>query len=250
MNRKPIIGITPSPTVREMPHGAFDQFSLSDTYTTAVEAAGGVPIILPPQAGNLEELLGILDGVIISGGGDIDPSAYGDTDVHPKTGGIHAGRDALELGLIPLAIERKVPMLCICRGIQALNVACNGTLYQDVADQYGDSLEHRQQTAQISREHPSHRVTAQPGSLLASVYGTTEIQVNSFHHQGINKLGDGLIATGVSDDDLIEGVELPDHPWLLGVQWHPEMMYAAHAEHLKPFEALVVAALAGSAVPA
>ena len=248
--RKPVVGITPSPMTIDRPHGSFHTFGIADTYTTAVEAAGGVPIIIPPQNGNTSELAGLIDGLIISGGGDIDPAAYGDPDIHPTTYGIDAGRDALELALAREVIDREIPTLCICRGIQVLNVALNGTLYQDVADQFGQHLEHRQQTGDTPNHEPWHAVTAIAGSLLADVYGDTNIEVNSFHHQGIKDLGDDLIAIGSSPDGLIESVELPDHPWMLGVQWHPEMMWAAHREHLRPFKGLVEAALRRSALPA
>ena len=250
MTRKPVIGITPSPTTRDLPHGTFHQYGIADTYTTAVEAAGGVPIVIPPQAGNATQIASLVDGLIFSGGGDIDPAAYGDTDVHPKTYGIHPGRDALEIALLREAIDRGIPAFCICRGIQVLNVVMGGTLYQDVEEQYGDAVQHRQQTDETPKEDPSHAVTATPGSLLAEVYGSTTIAVNSFHHQGIKDVGNGLIAVATSADGLVEGVELPNHAWLLGVQWHPEMMYAAHVEHLKPFDGLVEAALKQAAVPA
>lgn len=248
--RKPVIGITPSPTTRELPHGSFHQYSIADTYTTAVEAAGGIPIVIPPQDDNAAQLASLVDGFIFSGGGDIDPAAYGDSETHAKTYGIHHGRDALEFALLREAIDRGIPTLCICRGIQVLNVVMKGTLYQDVEDQYSDTIRHRQQTDDIPKEDPSHTVEATAGSLLAEVYGSTRIEVNSFHHQGIKALGSGLVAVAKSEDGLVEGVELPDHPWLLGVQWHPEMMYAAHDEHLKPFSGLVEAALKHTAVPA
>ena len=247
--RKPVIGITPSPTTRELPHGAFQQYAIADTYTTAVEAAGGIPIVIPPQAGNAVQLAGLVDGFIFSGGGDIDPAAYGEAETHAKTYGIHAGRDTLEFELLREALNRGVPTFCICRGIQVLNVVLNGTLYQDVEDQYSNAVQHRQQTERTPKEDSSHNVEAAPDSLLAAVYGATTIAVNSFHHQGIKQLGDGLIAAAIADDGLIESVELPGHPWLLGVQWHPEMMFAAHAEHLRPFQGLVAAALQRAAAP-
>jgi putative glutamine amidotransferase len=232
----------------ERSHGSFHLYGIASTYTTAVETAGGIPVVIPPQQGNVAQLAGIVDGLIFSGGGDIDPAAYGDTETHPQTYGIHAGRDALEFGLLREAIEREIPTLCICRGIQVLNVFLEGTLYQDVADQYSVDVEHRQQTEQIAKEDPSHSVDVITGSLLADVYGSTQIEVNSFHHQGIKQIGRGLVAIAVSADGLVESVELPDHPWLLGVQWHPEMMFAAHDEHLKPFQGLVQAAMREVAV--
>lgn len=247
MPRKPVIGITPSPTTLERPHGAFHTYGIADTYTTAIEAAGGIPVVIPPQDGNAAQLAGLVDGLLISGGGDINPIHYGE-DAHPETGGIHQGRDHLEFGLLREAIANDIPTLCICRGIQVLNVVRGGTLYQDVPDLFGADLEHRQFATGIERQEPSHTVSAQEGSLLARVYGATSIDVNSFHHQGLKDLGEGLVAIGWAPDGLIEAVELPGHRWLLGVQWHPEMMYAAHDEHLRPFRALVEAAVSAPAI--
>lgn len=233
-----------------MPHGSFNQYSIADTYTTAVEAAGGVPIVIPPQVDNAAQLASIVDGFVFSGGGDIDPAAYGDTEIHEKTYGIHHGRDELEFALLREAIDHGIPTFCICRGIQVLNVVRGGTLYQDVEEQYSNAIQHRQQANEIPREDPSHTVSVDAGSLLAEVYGSTRIAVNSFHHQGIKDVGEGLATIATTDDGLVESLTLPGHPWLLGVQWHPEMMYAAHDEHLRPFKGLVEAALKQAAVPA
>ncbi len=158
LNRKPIIGITPSPSTMERGHGTSITYGIANTYTTAVEAAGGIPIVIPPQEGNVAQLAGIVDGLIFSGGGDIDPAAFGDTETHPKTYGIHPGRDALEFGLFQEALDREIPTLCICRGIQVLNVVLKGTLYQDVADQFSEDLQHRQQADSIAKEDPGHSV--------------------------------------------------------------------------------------------
>ncbi len=250
MPRKPVIGITPSPSTIERSHGTFDLYGTANTYTTAIEAAGGVPIVIPPQKGNVNQLVALVDGLLLSGGGDIDPGRYGDTSIHPTTYGIHPGRDELELLLIKESIDRRIPTLCICRGIQVLNVALGGTLYQDVADQYGAKLNHQQQKDGIDRHDPSHAVRAVDDSLLESVYSTSTIQVNSFHHQGIKELGAGLVAVGAAPDGLVEAVTLPEHPWMLGVQWHPEMMYDRHSEHLRPFIALIEAAVVVTAVTA
>ena len=225
-----------------MPHGAFHRYAIANTYTTAVERAGGVPLVIPPQDGNIEELLNVLDGLLLSGGGDIRPDRFGDVEQHPKTYGIHNGRDELELALVREAIRRDMPVLCICRGIQVLNVALGGTLIQDVADQYSASINHRQAELGITKEDPSHVVTATPGSLLERTYGGAVIQTNSFHHQGLREIAPELRVVGVADDGLVEAVEHPGCGWVLGVQWHPEMMYAVHDEHLKPFIGLVEAA--------
>jgi putative glutamine amidotransferase len=250
MLRKPIIGITPSPMDDTQDHGNFHRYTIANTYTEAVEAAGGVPIVIPPQSGNIEEILDTIDGLLLSGGGDIDPAHYGDASTHEKTYGIHQGRDDLELVLARAALDRDMPTLCICRGIQVLNVALGGTLYQDVADEYSDELSHRQQDLPISKEEPGHDVTVQPDSLLAATYGTSSIAVNSFHHQSLKEIAPELRVNAVAPDGTIEAVEHPEKTWVLGVQWHPEMMFRAHDEHLKPFAALVEQASRKSAVPA
>ncbi len=240
--RKPIIGITPTPMEDQQPHGAFTRYAIATTYTEAVEAAGGIPLVIPPQQGNVDAILDIVDGVIISGGGDIDPIRYGDTEVHEKTYGIHEGRDDLELTIAKEAVERDMPVLCICRGIQVLNVALGGTLIQDVPDQYPSDIEHRQQEAGVPKEDPGHRVAVTPGSLLERTYGSSEIEVNSFHHQAIKDLAPALEINGVATDEIVEAVSHSGSTWILGVQWHPEMMFRAHPEHLKPFQALVAQA--------
>lgn len=248
MKSRPVIGITPTPSDVELGHGTFHRYTLADTYTKAIEKAGGVPLMLPPQH-DAAPLLDILDGLLLSGGGDIDPKHFGQDDVHPKTYGIDAERDDLEFSLLRGALNRDMPVLCICRGIQVLNVAFGGDLYQDVADQFCSDLQHRQQDAGIVKEEPGHVVNVEPESLLARTYGATEIDVNSFHHQAVHTPGDGLRVVATSPDGLIEGLELPKKRWVLGVQWHPEMMFQVHTEHLRPFAALVDAA-AGAEVEA
>jgi putative glutamine amidotransferase len=237
--RKPVIGITPSPMEDKQAHGTFTRYAMATTYTEAVEAAGGVPIVIPPQAGNIEEILSVVDGLLISGGGDIDPQRYGDAEMHEKTYGIHHGRDDLEIALVQEAVARDIPMLCICRGIQVLNVALGGTLIQDVPGQYSTEIEHAQQNAGITKEEPGHTVSVTPGSLLERTYGQSTIEVNSFHHQAIKDLASDLQIDGVAPDEVVEAVNRPGSNWILGVQWHPEMMFRAHPEHLRPFSALV-----------
>ncbi|MEX1158775.1 MAG: gamma-glutamyl-gamma-aminobutyrate hydrolase family protein [Thermomicrobiales bacterium] len=240
--RKPIIGITPSPMEDTQAHGSFRRYAAATTYTEAIEAAGGVPIVIPPQVGNIHEIISVIDGLLISGGGDIRPDRYGDDEVHDATYGIHDLRDELEIALVREATTLDIPMLCICRGIQVLNVALGGTLIQDVADQYSTEIEHRQQEHGIRKEDPSHTVSVTPGSLLARTYEADEINVNSFHHQAIRELAPDLEINGASPDEIIEGVSHPASSWILGVQWHPEMMFREHPEHLKPFAALVAEA--------
>ncbi len=241
---KPIIGITPSPSEDQFSHGLFYRYALSSNYTEAVEAAGGIPVIIPPQHGNVDQILAMVDGLLLSGGGDLNPRRYGDTDVHETTYGIHELRDELEIELTQGAIERDLPVLCICRGIQVLNVALNGTLYQDIADQYSDEIQHRQHEKGIAPSEPSHEVRAIRDSLLGDVYEADSIQTNSFHHQGLKDVSPELRAIGTAPDGIVESVERPASTWILGVQWHPEMMFKAHEEHLKPFVGLVNAAVA------
>ncbi len=241
---KPVIGITPSPSEDQFSHGLFYRYALSSNYTEAIEAAGGIPIIIPPQNGNVDEILSILDGLLLSGGGDIDPKVYGDADVHEKTYGIHHGRDDLEMALTKGAVERDMPVLCICRGIQVLNVALGGTLYQDIGDQYSDEIEHRQHEKGIAASEPSHEVHAERDSLLGDTYEAETLRTNSFHHQGLKEISPELRAVGTAPDGIVESVERPESTWMLGVQWHPEMMFKAHSEHLKPFVGLVKAATA------
>lgn len=238
----PRIGITPSPSTEKFSHGTFHRFAIADTYVQAVAAAGGLPLVLPPQEGNIEALLDTLDGLLLSGGGDIRPDRYGDQTVHPTTYGIHDLRDEFEFALLRGALTRDMPVLCICRGIQVLNVALGGSLIQDIADQHGVAVEHRQEEANIPKSDPGHTVAVEPGSLLERVYGQETIAVNSFHHQALKRVSPELRVNATAPDGIIEAVERPGSTFVLGVQWHPEMMFHAHHEHARPFQALVQAA--------
>lgn len=247
---KPIIGITPSPIQETTASGTHERYAIAASYVNAVIAAGGIPLVLPPQDGNADALLALVDGLLFSGGADIDPTHYGDDDLHPSTYDVHPLRDRFELELINKAIEQDVPTFCICRGIQILNVARGGTLLQHVPDQFETELPHRQQEVGFQSHESSHTVTADPESTLARAYGSTEIKVNSYHHQAVKDLAPGLTAGGHAEDGLVESVELPDRTFVLGVQWHPEMMFHKHPEHLAPFKHLVEAALARKLVTA
>lgn len=247
MAKKPIIGITPTPTTSELPHGTFYRFAIADGYTTAVERAGGVPLVIPQQDGNIDDILSVVDGLIFSGGGDIDPKRYGDDSMHEKTGGVDRGRDNLELDLITAALDQDIPILCICRGIQVLNVALGGTLIQDVPDQFSPEFEHRQQANGSPSYEPGHEVDILPGTLLASTYGGGSIAVNSFHHQGLKDVAPALRVNATAPDGLVEAVDYPGKRWVLAVQWHPEMMHRHHIEHLKPFQGLIEAVVGSKA---
>jgi putative glutamine amidotransferase len=237
----PVIGITSSQFIEAASHGTFTRHSITKDYSDAIRAAGGVPIILPFYVDTAEDVFALVDGIILSGGSDLDPALFGETDIHPETYDIIPGRDESELSLARLAFERDKPLLGICRGIQVMNVALGGSLYQDVPSQFSDTLTHRQQKRAIPPEYPGHTVTVAAGSTLERVYGSSQIPVNSFHHQAVKDVASGLVATGWSEDGLIEVIEHPGSSFALGVQWHPELMFKTSRQHLAPFVALVEA---------
>lgn len=241
----PVIGITPSPSFDDLPHGSFRRYVLPDAYVQAVAAAGGTPLILPLLPDRVADDLQRVDGVLLSGGADVDPARYGDSDRHPATYGVDDERDAFELNLVLAALETDVPVLAICRGIQVLNVALGGTLIQDIPSlPSGGDIGHRQQEAGLTPEAIGHQVTLSPSWPLSSPPSAAmnSLGVNSFHHQAIDRLGNRLEAVAVAPDGLVEAVVVPDHPFALGVQWHPELMYHRHSVHREPFRALVAAA--------
>jgi putative glutamine amidotransferase len=235
---KPVIGITAS-QLRGDKQDDRERVSVPRNYVDAVIAAGGVPLVLPGQDENNEAILELVDGLLFTGGADIDPANYGDTDKHPETYGVDDLRDRFELGLVQLAVEREIPFFCICRGIQVLNVALGGTLIQDIPDQYSRDIQHRQQHLNVDASEPSHAVAVRAGSKLAEIYAAKELSTNSFHHQSLKEVAPQLEVDARSADGVIEAVSLPDHPFAVGVQWHPEMMFNAHSEHLAPFRNLV-----------
>ena len=238
MTRKPVIGITPSPADAD-----YDQSIFNMDYAAAIEAAGGIPVILPLQYADLFELLSAVDGVVlIGGGGDVGPHRYGDEALHPTTMAIHERRDELEISLVHAAAARDIPFLAICRGSQILNVALGGTMHQDIRDQHSDEIEHAQGKLGIDFSQPSHVVMLEPDSLLARIYGRTEIMANSDHHQASKEAGPEIRVIGRALDGVVEAVERPASGFMIGMQWHPELMFIEHPEHLRPFSALVDAA--------
>lgn len=239
---RPVIGI-PADHVVETEITSRSRWQLNDTYVSAIYDAGGLPLILPRLPEVADQLLELLDGLVLSGGGDIDPVHYG-TEQHPLTAGISPERDDLELRAFAAARERDLPILGICRGVQLVNVAMGGTLVQDIPDQRPGTSQHRQDFDGLGRDDVSHRVTLDPDSQLAGIYGGSEIQTNSYHHQALERIADGLVVTGRADDGTIESVEAPDGPFLVAVQWHPETLYLRHTDHALIFRAFVAAAAA------
>ena len=239
---KPVIGITPSPSLDAQPHGTFLRHVLNEAYAAAIETAGGIPIILPPQATAPAQLLGPIDGLLLSGGADLDPTLYGNPDRHPATYGVDATRDRFELDLVAAAVDADLPLLGICRGIQVLNVALGGSLIQDVPSQVRSALGHRQQEANLAAETVGHEVVVIEHPTTTPLLPGPTLGVNSFHHQAIDRLAPSLVAVAHADDGLIEAVVRPESRFVVGLQWHPELMFRRHEAHALPFAALVEAA--------
>ena len=241
----PVIGITATlkqdtDTVATRPLGKFVRADLD--YVEGVAEAGGVPVILPPVGGErtAEVVIGSLDGLLLSGGSDLHPNLYGEAPA-PELDVTIPERDAFEVPLLRLALMRGIPVFGICRGMQLLNVVLGGTLYQDLPSQLGrDVLKHRQQTP---KWQPTHEVEVREGSWLGGLLGGGA-KVNSYHHQGIKDLAEGLVVSARSSDGIVEAVESRDFPerWLVGVQWHAEAMRDACPEQCRLFEAHVRAA--------
>jgi putative glutamine amidotransferase len=243
----PVIGVTATlredvDRVAERPLGKFVRADMD--YVEGVADAGGVPVVLPPVVGAraADALLDGIDGLVLSGGSDLDPGYYGEESV-PELGVTLPARDAFEMALLEHALRRQVPIFGICRGMQILNVALGGTLYQDLPSQMDHMvlLGHRQVTP---KWQPTHEVEVDEGSGVAKILGTDELKVNSYHHQAIKDLASGLVAVAYSPDGVIEAVESGDlsKRWMIGVQWHAEAMRDAGPEHRYLFEAHVSAA--------
>ncbi len=211
-------------------------------YVRSVERAGGVPIVLAPSGAALHpSLVDRLDGLLLTGGLDIDPSAYGEAP-HPSLSHTSKERDEFEFLLIEGALRRGLPLLGICRGLQSLNVALGGSLLQDIPSLVGVQVSH--DDPERPRHDIAHAVTVQAGTRLHEILGAERVDVNSFHHQAPKRLADGLIVTATADDGVIEGVERPGAAFVLGVQWHPEAFWN-HGANFAPLFAAFVGAACG-----
>lgn len=223
MDTSPVIGITCADS--NLQRGRRDP-ALRD-YCRSVEEAGGVFRLLAPsgfEAGASQRIFSELDGLLFSGGGDVAPQRYGG-EPHPHLTNIDPARDEMECTLVQMAHFYGLPFLGICRGLQVINVALGGSLYTHLPDQLGGTIAHRT-PAEWPKDYLAHTVRTVPGTWLAEMTGKTELQVNSRHHQGIRELADGLEVCAAAPDDLIEGVFVPDHPFGVAVQWHPENLFA------------------------
>lgn len=214
-------------------------FALNQSYAEAVSRAGGNPIMVArPSDQTLRGLLSTIDGILLAGGHDVDPGAYGE-EKSEHTCNVDQDRDRVEITLARIAQENNIPILGICRGLQVMNVALGGSLFQHVSAELPNSLTHDMHEGH-QRDFLAHAVDIQSGSLLARVCEKERIGTNSLHHQGIKRLSDKLSASGRTKDGLIEAVELDGHRFYVGVQWHPEELFDEASVRL--FEVFINAA--------
>ncbi len=236
----PFIGLTS--WTRRVRSGVKDRFneSVPRGYTQGVEAASGLPVLFP-NSDNLSlapEYVARVDGLLLTGGDDIHPRHYGEAP-HPRIDLVDERRDAFEIALLRAARERGMPVLGICRGIQLINVALGGDLYQDIPSQKESSVGHAQKTL---REGPWHEIEVRPGTRLAEILGETRAAVNSYHHQACRRVAKGLAVTATTADGIVEAVEDPGHPFFVAVQWHPEVLEGGGAASSQRLFAAFVAA--------
>jgi len=233
--RKPLIGLTPA---HDMESG---DVKARPTYMRALKAAGAIPVVMPLDASeeDLKQLSQDLDGFLFTGGPDVHPFLFGE-ETQAHCGNVSPARDQMEISLLPMVMELQKPILGICRGIQVLNIALGGNIWQDIPSQVTRDfpLAHSQP---FSYDMPCHTVALTEGSLLARISESSSIEVNSMHHQAVKDLAPGLIASAYSTDYLIEALEMPDYPFFIGVQWHPEYLWEKNKEAFRLFQTFVKA---------
>jgi len=235
--KQPFVGVVP------LYDEAKESYWMLPGYMNAVEAAGGVPAMLPLTSDErvLAAVADAYDGFLFTGGHDVDPAMYGEEKLD-ACGEPCPARDAMERTLFRLVTERNKPAFGICRGLQLFNVLLGGTLVQDLPTQRvggGEPrIEHKQRPPY---SQPTHRVRIEPGTPLFDIVGEDELQVNSYHHQGIKRLSGRLVAAAAADDGLIEAVWMPEKPFVLAVQWHPEFAYASDEASFRLFRRFVEA---------
>lgn len=228
----PLIGIT----TYDRDEG--NRFSLPSEYVDAVRRAGAIVVLVPPGDASPDALFSMLDGLLLAGGGDVDPKQY-QGEEHEMIYMVDVERDRCELALARRASETGFPMLGICRGAQVINVALGGTLYPHLPDVVGESVKHRLPP----REPTPHSIAVNPDSRLAAgLDQVVEFDAPSWHHQAIRDVANGLVVVAHAPDGVIEAVEMPEHPWLIGVQWHPELSAAYDPTQQRLFDAFVRAA--------
>ena len=227
--KAPVIGIT---SFRASNTYGYPRVCVNEAYVASLSQAGAVPLIIPLglDEDQLEAITERIDGILFSGGGDVHPVRYG-SQPHPLVDGVDEDRDRVELFLFSKSIARRIPLLGICRGLQLINVAVGGDLYEDICDQHPGSLQH-QSPADWPREQVAHSVRIEQESQLSAIFGQSELPVNSLHHQGIKRIGEGLQATAFAPDGIIEAFEIADYPYGIGVQWHPEVSHTERGNDL------------------
>lgn len=221
--------------------GSEPTYFLRARYIRAIEELGGIPLVLPfvSAAADRRRLLDGVDGLLLTGSGpDLPPLLYGEKQRY-KFSLVSERRADFELEMVHQARRRDLPLLGICGGMQTVNVACGGSLFQDIPAQVPRAMDHRQKSKAVS---VSHAVTVLPKSLLKQIVGKETLMVNSSHHQSVKAVAPSLIASAVASDGIIEAVESPNHRFLLAIQWHPEFLFDRHMAHRRLFEALLRAA--------
>ncbi len=213
-----------------------NEFSLPAEYVDAVRRAGGIPVLLPPGEESAERWMETVHGFVLAGGGDIDPDLYGGTR-HKTVYMVDAERDRTELTLTRRLLRSTVPLLGICRGCQLINVALGGTLVEHIPEVYGEKLRHRVPP----REPVPHTVSIDADSRLARILGHSEVTASSWHHQALREVASPLRVVARAPDGVVEAVEMPQHRWLLAVQWHPELTAASDLVQQRLFAALIEA---------
>jgi len=242
---KPIIGVTPDFNAGDRKEwgGREPTYFLRARYIRAIEELGGVPLVLPLRADRAtrRRLLQQIDGLLLTGSGpDLPPALYGERQRYPFEI-VSDRRASFELNAVHLAQQADVPLLAICGGMQAMNVACGGSLFQDIPSQISKPLQHRQEIPAI---HLSHTVTVTPGSLLRRIVRSVSMRVNSSHHQSVNVVAPSLVASALASDGIVEAIESPTNRFFLGIQWHPEFLFDRHPLHRRLFEAFLRASRA------
>jgi putative glutamine amidotransferase len=245
MTHRPVIGVTTQTlhAIDGIPAALPASAVMNQRYYQAVAAAGGAPVLLPLLDGDaLRGAYDVCAGILLPGGVDVDPSCFGEA-AHPSLGRTDPARDRVEMQLTKWAVEEGKPLLGLCRGLQVINVALGGTLYQDLAAQCPTAIRHDYFPGHgFARDHLAHDVTLAEGSRMSQLMGAARIPVNSMHHQGIRTMAPSLAAAAVAPDGLIEAVESPHDPFLVGVQWHPEVFDTPASPMRRLFRAFVEAA--------
>ena len=229
-----ITAVTALVGITTYPPNATGRYELPTEYVAAVRRAGAIPVLIAPGEAEIDDLLARLDGVILAGGGDLDPQRWGG-EPHPTIEFVDADRDDLELALAERVLDEGIPTLAICRGLQVVNTVLGGTLHPHLADAVESDVPHR---AEPKWSH-THVIDAEAGSLVAEVMGAEQVEPACWHHQAIARPGAGLAITAWSPDGVIEAVELAGHPWMIAVQWHPEMTAADDQTQQRLFDGLV-----------